>query len=192
MKVILKEEVKNLGKEWDVVTVADGYARNFLLPRKMAMLATQAGVQDLERRRQKSSLRRAQEEETARALAARLEQIPVAITAKAGPEGRLYGSVTAGDLADYFQAHGVEVDRRRIEIAAPIRTVGEHHATVALHSDVTVHVRVLVNAEGAPLGAAATAGGEAVAGGEAPAESQAPAPSALEEEEGSSLEEATA
>lgn len=148
MKVILKQEVKNLGKEWDVVTVADGYARNFLLPRKLAMTATGASVKDLDRRRQQASVRRQHEQEAAQIQAQRIEAISIVITAKCGPEGRLYGSVTPTDIADYLKEHGVDVDRRRIQIAEPIRAIGEHHLNIELYSNVLAHVRVQVNPEG--------------------------------------------
>lgn len=148
MKVILKQEVKNLGKEWDVVTVADGYARNYLLPRKLAMTATGASVKDLDRRRQQASVRREHEQEAAQIQAQRIEAISIVITAKSGPEGRLYGSVTPSDIADYLKGHGVEVDRRRVHIIEPIRTIGEHHLNIELYSNVSAHVRVQVNPEG--------------------------------------------
>jgi large subunit ribosomal protein L9 len=151
MKVILKEEIKNLGREWDVVIVADGYARNFLLPRNLAMPATLTSVKDLDRRRQKAAIRRQHEEQSARTVAARIAAVSVVLTARSGPEGRLYGSVTAGDIADFFKGRGIEVDRRRIEVGEPIRHVGEHHVDIELYSGVSVHVLVQVNAEGAAL-----------------------------------------
>ena len=154
MKVILKEEVKDLGREWEIVNVADGYARNYLLPRNMAMPASLASVKDLERKRKKAAIRRQNEEEAARALAARIGATEVVIIARSGPEGRLYGSVTANDVAEFFKGQGIEVDRRRIEVADPIRTVGEHRVNIELYSDISVHVKVQVNAEGAAAPAA--------------------------------------
>jgi len=150
MKVILRQEVKNLGREWEVVEVADGYARNYLIPRHIAMNATQASVKDLDRRRDKAAARRQQEEDAARVIAGKLDGIIVSLVERAGPEGRLYGSVTAGDIAEWLEAQHIAVDRKHIIIKDPIRTVGEHHITVDLHSDVTAHVRVHVNPEGLP------------------------------------------
>jgi len=181
MKVILKQEIKNLGREWDVVTVADGYARNYLLPRKLALAATQAGVKDLERRRQRAAVKRQEQEGSARILAGKIEAVPVVITARSGPEGRLYGSVTAGDIAEFLAAHGIEVDRRRVEIAAPIRTIGEHHVNIELMSDVIAHLKIQVHPEGgmppAPPAAAAEAADVAPAGRESTADSKPPADS---------------
>ncbi|HET6385883.1 MAG TPA: 50S ribosomal protein L9 [Armatimonadota bacterium] len=148
MKVILKQEVKNLGREWDLVTVADGYARNFLLPRNMAMPATQASMKDLERRRERASVHRQHEEDAARSVAGRLEGMTVTVTARCGPEGKLYGSITASDIAEYLEQHGVPVDRRRVELAEPIRTIGAHHVNIQLHSNVVVRLRVQVEPEG--------------------------------------------
>ncbi|MCC6174321.1 MAG: 50S ribosomal protein L9 [Chloroflexi bacterium] len=147
MKVILSKDVQGTGKAGDVVDVADGYARNFLIPRKLAIPATTSALQNVEQRKTAEAKRAANEEATARALAERLTSAPVVLTAKVGDQGRLYGSITSADIAEQLTAKlGQPIDKRRIELEDPIRTLGAHDVTIRLHRNVTAAVKVDVQA----------------------------------------------
>ena len=137
MKVILQRTVDRLGDPGDVADVADGYARNFLIPRGLAVKAEKGTVRHAE------SLKRAHETRTRaqkgefETLAARIIQVPVVVTARAGEEGKLFGSVTGADIAEALSAQaGVQVDRRDVHLDEPIRSVGTHEVKVHLHPDV--------------------------------------------------------
>ncbi|MBX6351326.1 MAG: 50S ribosomal protein L9 [Clostridia bacterium] len=151
MKVILLSEVKGLGGPGKVAEVADGYARNYLIPRGLATPATEAALREKEASDRRRTARERREREEARALALRLRDLVLRVPARAGEGGRLFGSVTAQDVARHLaQAAGVEVDRRRIELPGPIKTVGRHVVRVRLHPEVVAELVVAVEgAEGA-------------------------------------------
>lgn len=148
MKVILQKTVERLGDPGDVADVADGYARNFLIPRGLAVRAEKGAVRHAE------SLQRAHQSRTKarkgdfEAIAARIIQTPVVVTARAGEEGKLFGSVTAADIAEALSAEtGVAVDRRDIHLDEPIRSVGTHEVTVHLHPEVDPVITIDVRAQ---------------------------------------------
>lgn len=147
MKVVLCDHVDHLGERGDIVSVATGYARNYLLPKRLAMPATPGNLRTLEHRRRVWELKEAQETEAARELAGRLADVELAITKKAGESGTLYGSVTSTEIAELLAAKGIGVDRRRIVLDEPIKSVGAHEISVKLHRDVTGHVRLEVVSE---------------------------------------------
>lgn len=147
MEVILREHVDNLGKRGDVVKVAAGYARNFLLPRKLALQVTEANKRQIERERASAEARESEEREAAQAVATRMEQVEVVIARRAGEGDALYGSVTSADIADSLAAQGFEIDKRKIQLADPIRTISESTVPVKLHREVTANVKVKVVAQ---------------------------------------------
>ncbi len=147
MEVILREDVANLGHRGEVVRVADGYGRNFLLPRKLAMQATEANKAVIEQMKAAAARRSATEKAQAQELVAKLEPIVVSFTRKSGESGHLFGSVTAADIAAGLAGQGFEVDRRKIQLSEPLKSVGDYHVAIRLHRDVTAHVTVKVQAE---------------------------------------------
>ena len=149
MEVILREHVDNLGKRGEIVKVADGYARNFLLPRKLALPATDGNRKHVERERRIVEAREAAEKVQAEAIAARLNMIDIAITRRVGETDQLNGSVTAVDIADYLKGKGFEIDRRKLILPEPIKAIGEHTVPLKLHREVTVPLKVRVVKEGA-------------------------------------------
>jgi len=148
MEVILREHVDNLGRRGEVVKVADGYARNYLLPRKLALLATEGNKQQIERERVKFEAREQEEKKGAEALAARMSGIELEIARKVGETEVLFCSVTSSDIADALTAKGYEVDRRKLNLPEPIKKLGEYDVPLRLHRDVIVPVKVKVVAEG--------------------------------------------
>jgi large subunit ribosomal protein L9 len=148
MEVILREHVDNLGRRGEIVKVADGYARNYLLPRKLALLATEGNRQQIERERAKFEAREAEEKKVADALAARFESVQIEIVRKVGETDVLYGSVTSADVAEALAAKGFDVDRRKLHLPEPIKKLGDYQVPLRLHRDVTVPVKVKVAAEG--------------------------------------------
>jgi large subunit ribosomal protein L9 len=164
MEVILKEDVIHLGNRGDLVKVADGYGRNFLLPRKLAMQATLANKAVVEQMKNAAERRSATEKAQAEALAAKLEPVALEFTRKSGEAGRLFGSVTSADVAAALEAKGFEIDRRKIQLDEPLKSVGEFSVPIRLYREVTAHVKVTVVAEASEEAPAA----EPVA--EAPAE----------------------
>jgi large subunit ribosomal protein L9 len=150
MKVILADDVRGLGHRGDTVSVKPGYARNFLLPQGFAYEATDANVRRLSEEKKKYDEKMLREKGVAAQAAAKVEGLTVSISKKAGEEGQLYGSVTASEIADALAAKNVEVDRRRIELAEPIRRVGAHTVHVRLHRDVVATLTVDVQASNAP------------------------------------------
>ena len=156
MEVILREHVDNLGRRGEIVKVADGYARNFLLPRKLALPATTGNKKHVERERKIMETREAEEKGQAEGLAARLAAIDISITRRVGDTDQLYGSVTASDIADFLKSKGFEVDRRKLILPEPIKTLGEHNVPLRLHRDVTVTLKVQVAREGGPKEGAAS------------------------------------
>ena len=147
MEVILREHVDNLGNRGDVVKVASGYARNYLLPRKLALAVTEANKRQIERERASAEAREAEERKAAQALAERMQQADITIARRAGEGDALYGSVTSADIAESLAAQGFEVDKRKIQLADPIRTIGETDVPVKLHREVTATVKVKVVAQ---------------------------------------------
>ena len=149
MEVILREHVDNLGRRGDVVKVAAGYARNFLLPRKLALPVTESSRRQIERERGKAEARDAEEKAAADAQAQRIAAIDITIARRVGENQTMYGSVTSADIAQALAAKGFEVDKRRIHLPDPIKTIGEHTVPVKVHREVTADVKVKVVAEGA-------------------------------------------
>lgn len=148
MKVILIEDVPGLGKIGEVKNVAPGYARNYLIPRGLAVVATPGAVQEWRARLKARMEREAREAEKASELAERISGLTLTFQAKAGPTGRLYGSVTTSDIAEALGRElGLEIDRRKIE-SDPLREVGEHTVIVRLARDTRAALRVVVEAEG--------------------------------------------
>lgn len=144
LKVILLQDVKGLGKKGAVIEVAEGYGRNFLLPRGLASAASGGAMKSLEQEKERERLRLVRLREEAQALAKRLEGIKVTLPARVGEGGRLFGSITAKDVADALrQSAGLDLDKRKVETEA-IKTLGEHQVTVKLHPDVTAQVTVVV------------------------------------------------
>lgn len=147
MEVILKEDVPKLGSRGDVVKVAEGYGRNFLLPRKLAIEATKANRAVIEQMRAAGLRRSASERADAEALAAQFEGLSLTFRRKSGEKNHLFGSVTSSDLAESLAAKGFEVDRRKIMLNEPIKTLGEHTVSLRLHKEVTVTFKVTVDKE---------------------------------------------
>ena len=145
MKVVLRDDVENLGTKGDVVEVADGYARNFLVPRGLAMKATKGVLAQAESMRRSRAAKDVRDREAAQAQASQLACTRIEIKARAGVEGKLFGSVTTSDIADALNAKfGVEIDRRRIALDEPVKEISEVEVAVKLHTDVVVPVIVVV------------------------------------------------
>jgi large subunit ribosomal protein L9 len=147
MEVILKEDVANLGHRGDVVKVADGYGRNFLLPRKLALQATLINKAVVEQMKTSAARRSATEKAQAEELAAKLEPVSLSFTRKSGENGHLFGSVTSVDIAAALETKGFEVDRRKIQLDEPLKSLGDFSVAIKLYRDVTAHVKVNVLAE---------------------------------------------
>lgn len=147
MKVILLEDVRGVGQAGAVATVADGYARNLLIPRKLAIPATEGNLKNLARQREAIHRRQVQQAKTAQLLAEKIAGLTVTIKAKAGEGGRLYGSITHADIAEALAAQGIEVDRRDITVPFAIKTVGSHEAKAHLHREVEATIKLEVVAE---------------------------------------------
>ncbi|MGA7615838.1 MAG: 50S ribosomal protein L9 [Thermoanaerobaculia bacterium] len=144
MKVILTDEIHGLGSRGEIVTVKDGYARNFLFPKNLARAATAGNLKAIEQERKKWDLLAQQEREAAQAAAEKANGLKVTVQKRAGESGTLFGSVTANEIADALAANGIEVDKRRIELEHPIKTLGVHDVEVRLHRDVTAAIQVEV------------------------------------------------
>jgi large subunit ribosomal protein L9 len=149
MEVILREHVDNLGKRGEIVKVADGFARNYLLPRKLALPATEGNRRHVERERKIMESREAQEKAGAEAIATRLATVDIAISRRVGDTEQLYGSVTAADIVDFLKSKGFEVDRRKLILPEPLKALGEFDVPLKLHREVTVPLKVKVVKEGA-------------------------------------------
>ena len=148
MEVILREHVDHLGNRGEIVKVADGYARNYLLPRKLALLANDGNKKQIEREREKFEAKEADEKKAAEAVAARVSAVEVSIARKVGENEVLFGSVTSADVAEALSAKGVDVDRRKIQLADPIKKLGEFDIPIKLQREVTVTIKLKVVAEG--------------------------------------------
>ncbi len=147
MEVILRDDVTSLGKAGELVRVKPGYARNYLLPQGLAYEATEGNKKRIAAEAKARSTRLAAEKSGAEALAAQLAQVSLTLTGKAGEEGKLFGSITAQDITEALAKQGLTVDRRRVELAHPIKHVGFHTVTVRLHPEVHAEVKVTVTAE---------------------------------------------
>lgn len=147
MKLILREDVYNLGKSGEIVTVKDGYARNYLLPRNLAMLASDANVHQLEHEKKVIELRQQKLKGAAQEAAKKLEGVTVKIKRKVGEQDKLFGSVTALDIAESLAAAGQKLDRRLIHLPEPIKSVGTFEVEIRMHRDVTAKVSVVVEGE---------------------------------------------
>jgi large subunit ribosomal protein L9 len=149
MEVILREHVDNLGRRGDLVKVADGYARNYLLPRKLALLATDGNKKQIERERAKFEVKELEEQKVAQAVADRMASVEIEIARRVGETEALYGSVTSSDIAEALAAKGFDLDRRKLQLHEPIKKIGAYDVPVKLHRDVTVQLKVRVVPEGA-------------------------------------------
>ena len=148
MEVILREHIDHLGRRGDLVKVADGYARNYLLPRKMALLATAGNKKVIEREKVKFDANEAEEQKIAQAVADRLANVEIEIARRVGETDALFGSVTNPDIAEALAAKGFAIARRKLQLTDPIKKLGEFSVPVKLHRDVVVPVKVKVVAEG--------------------------------------------
>ena len=148
MEVILREHVDHLGRRGEIVKVADGYARNYLLPRKLALLVTDGNKKQIERERAKFEAREAEDQKVAQAIADRMGSVEIVIARKVGETDALYGSVTAADITEALAAKGFDVDRRKIQLGEPLKRIGEVSLPIKLHREVTATVKVKVVAEG--------------------------------------------
>ena len=148
MEVILREHVDHLGKRGEIVKVAAGYARNYLLPRKLALLATDGNKKHVERERRIVEARESQERGLAEALGARLAAVEITIARRVGDTEQLYGSVTSGDIADYLKEKGFEVDKRKLILPEAIKAIGDYDVPLKLHREVTIPLKVHVVKEG--------------------------------------------
>ena len=149
MEVILKEDVAKLGSRGDVVKVAEGYGLNFLLPRKLAIEATTGNKQVIEQMRAAAVRRSAKEKAQAEELSKQFDGLSVSFARRAGEQDHLFGSVTSSDIGDALDKKGFNIDRRKIQLHEPLKTLGEFTVPVKLHKDVTAHLKVLIEKEAA-------------------------------------------
>lgn len=148
MEVILREDVDKLGRRGEVVKVAEGYGRNFLLPRGLALAVTAANKATIERERKSHEAHAAKEKAEFEAVAARINSIRFVAPRKVGENDVLYGSVTSGDIADFLKAKGVEIDKRKVQLDEAIKHLGDHEVRVRLHPEVVATLKVMVSKEG--------------------------------------------
>lgn len=148
MKVILLEDVKKLGKKGDIVETAEGYGRNYLLPRKLAKEANAANLNQAKKDQATAAHRAAQAKDEAVVLGAQVEKVVVVMKVRIGENGKMFGSVNSKDVAEaLIKQTGLEIDRRKIELKTPVKGLGEYSAVAKLHSDVTAQFKVVVEAE---------------------------------------------
>ena len=147
MEVILKEDVAKLGSRGDVVKVAEGYGRNYLLPRKLAIEANIGNKKVIEQMRAAALRRSAKEKAQAEELSKQFDGLSVSFARRAGEQDQLFGSVTSGDLADALEKKGFNLDRRKIQLHEPLKSLGEFAVPVKLHKDVTAHLKVVIEKE---------------------------------------------
>jgi large subunit ribosomal protein L9 len=147
MEIILQEDVDKLGNRGQVVTVKEGYARNYLLPRKLAIPANASNMKRLEKMRTAFAKKEATERESAQQQATQLSSVSLKLTRKAGENDQLFGSVTTSDIAEALKAQGYEIDKRKIQLNDPIKLVGEYPITLKLYRDVTATVTLTVERE---------------------------------------------
>lgn len=147
MEVILKEDIAKLGARGDVVKVAEGFGRNYLLPRKLAIEASKGNKAVIEQMKAASVRRTAKEKSSAEALARQFEGVSVSFERRSGEHDQLFGSVTSGDIADALAKKGFELDRRKIQLHEPLKSVGEFTVPIKLHKEVTTHLKVVIEKE---------------------------------------------
>jgi len=147
MEVILREYVDNLGQRGDIVKVSDGYGRNYLLPRKLALPVTEGNKRHVERERHIVEAREAEKKSQAEAIASKLAVLEVILVRRVGDTEQLYGSVTATDIADVLKDKGFEIDKRKLILPEPLKTLGEHTIRLRLHQEVDVSLKVQINKE---------------------------------------------
>ena len=148
MEVILREDVDKLGRRGEVVKVTEGYGRNFLLPRGLAMPVTTANKATIERERRVHEARVAKEKAEWQSVAERINAIRFVAPRKVGEHDVLYGSVTSGDIAEFLKGKGVEIDKRKVQLDEPIKHLGDHEVKIKLHPEVVATIKVLVSKEG--------------------------------------------
>ena len=148
MEVILREDVAKLGRRGEVVKVAEGYGRNYLLPRGLALAVTTANKAMIEKERKANEARLAKEKSEFQAVADRIGGLRYIAPRKVGENDQLFGSVTSGDIADFLKAKGVELDKRKVQLDDPIKKLGEHVVAIKLHPEVSANLKVLVTKEG--------------------------------------------
>jgi len=153
MEVILKEDVEKLGHRGDIVKVAEGFGRNFLLPRKLAIEASKANKAVIEQMKAAAVRKSAKEKTSSEALAQQLNDVQLTFERRTGEKDHLFGSVTSSDIATALEAKGFKIDRRKVHLDDPLKSLGEFHVPVKLHREVTAHVKVTVNREGGEAGA---------------------------------------
>ena len=147
MEVILREYVDNLGQRGDIVKVSDGYGRNYLLPKKLALLVTKGNKRHVERERHIVEAREAEKKSQAEAIASKLAVLEVVLVRRVGDTEQLYGSVTTADIADVLKDKGFEIDKRKLVLPEPLKTLGEHTIRLRLHQEVDVSLKVQINKE---------------------------------------------
>lgn len=147
MKLILLDDIPKLGRRGDVREVADGYARNYLLPQKLALTATPANVKNLEQIKARQETRLAESKAQAETQAGTIDTLTLSLTRQASQEGRLYGSVGIQDLVAFLAQHGITVEKRRVGLDEPIKAVGEYAVPIRLHPEVTAPLKVVVSRE---------------------------------------------
>lgn len=148
MKVILQEDIKKLGKKGDIVEVKEGYARNYLLPKKLAVEANQANMKELDRQKQIKSQKAEQELKEAEKLAEKIKNVTVTLKVKSGENGKLFGAVTSKDIADNLaKVHKINIDKRKIDLSENIKSIGNYEIKVKLHPQVTAELKVIVASE---------------------------------------------
>lgn len=147
MEVILKEDINKLGHRGDVVKVAEGYGRNYLLPQKLAIEATKANKAVIEQMKASALRKSAKEKVDAEGLSTQLGEVELVFERKVGEHDHLFGSVTSSDIAHELEAKGYTIDRRRIALDEPLKSLGEYHVPVKLHREVTSHVKVVVKSD---------------------------------------------
>ncbi len=144
MEVILREHVEHLGRRGDIVKVAEGYARNYLLPRKLALAVTDANKRQIEREKKVAEVRDAEEKAQAEVLAQRITETPIEIARRVGEQDALYGSVTSADVAHALQTKGFDVDKRKVHLPEPLKSIGEFTVPLRIHREVTAQITIKV------------------------------------------------
>lgn len=154
MEVLLKEDVNKLGHRGDVVKVADGYGRNYLLPKKLAIEATAANKAVIEQMKASAARKSAKEKASSEELSKQISAVELTFERKVGENDQLFGSVTSGDIAQQLEAQGYTIDRRKIALEEPLKQLGEFHVPIKLHRDVTAHVKVTIKSDASEAAAA--------------------------------------
>ena len=148
MEVILREDIQTLGRRGDVVKVAEGYGRNYLLPRGMAMAVNDSNKAMIEKEKKAHVARLAKEKSEFEALAQRIASLRFIAPRKVGENDALYGSVTSGDVGEFLKAKGIDIDKRKVQLEEPIKKLGEHEVAIKLHPEVVATLKLLVTKEG--------------------------------------------